>query len=403
MAQEVPSVPANSNLSANDIEEILNDETVLEEPKSEPEDILSEGESAPEKQAKEGDEVEQEEEPEPEEEPTEEELQLTAPVPRKAILAKYPNLFKDFPYLDIANQRDKQFTETFATPREAREAREQLESYGNLEQSIMNGSLDQVLKSAKDADENTFKRIVDNYLPSLNKVSPEAYMHIATNFSRMLIASVITEGNKRNDEQLKAVGVLLNNFVFGENSDLRMPERYFRGQPQENEVQTERQQFIQERFNSVHEELNSKADNALRSTIDRYIDPKGLMTPYVKNKAIEDALDEVNTTLSNDHRFKSLIDNHWRNAFQNNFSQQTKEAILSAYKTKARTILKDVILKVRNQALKGSSGRVNEPQKQRFIPGKTAASNPNSRSQSSFAEKVKANPNKRTFDLLNED
>jgi len=391
-------------LSVNDVDEILNDDSVLEEPKSEQEDLLSpETKEKPVSEGEEIEELEDENEQEKEPELDENELQLATPVPRKAILAKYPNVFKDFPYLDVAYQRDKQYTDVFATPREAKEAAEAIQSYENLQNQVFGGDISEVLRNVKDTDDATFKKIVDNYLPALNKVDPAAYMHIATNFSRMLIGSVMTEGNRRNDDQLKAVAILLQQFVFGD-GNMKVPERYFKGQDNgQNELQNERQQFVQERFNSVHDELNSRADNALRSTIDRYIDPKGLMSPYVRNNAVRDALDEVNTILSNDHRFKSLIDNHWRNAFNENFSQRTKEAILSAYKSKARTILKDVILKVRNEALKGSSATRTSERQPKFIPGKTTPSPARSSSQQSFADKVKANPNKRTLDLLNED
>jgi hypothetical protein len=36
------------------------------------------------------------------EEPDDEDLELTTPVPRREILAKYPQLFKEFPYLEKA-------------------------------------------------------------------------------------------------------------------------------------------------------------------------------------------------------------------------------------------------------------------------------------------------------------
>jgi hypothetical protein len=47
-------------------------------------------------------EIEEELEP-----PTEEQLELVTPVRRKEILTKYPNLFKDFPYLEKAYYREQ--------------------------------------------------------------------------------------------------------------------------------------------------------------------------------------------------------------------------------------------------------------------------------------------------------
>ena len=56
--------------------------------------------------------------------PDEEKLELTTPVRRKEILTKYPNLFKDFPYLEKAYYREQQFTEIYPTIDDARAASE---------------------------------------------------------------------------------------------------------------------------------------------------------------------------------------------------------------------------------------------------------------------------------------
>src|SRR6188508_1980225 len=56
--------------------------------------------------------------------PKEEDLELTTPVRRKEILAKYPKLFKDFPYLEKAYYREQQFTEINPTIEDARVASE---------------------------------------------------------------------------------------------------------------------------------------------------------------------------------------------------------------------------------------------------------------------------------------
>src|SRR5262245_51212983 len=54
--------------------------------------------------------------------PTDEQLELVTPVRRREILKKYPNLFKDFPYLEKAYYREQQFTELLPTIEDARNA-----------------------------------------------------------------------------------------------------------------------------------------------------------------------------------------------------------------------------------------------------------------------------------------
>ena len=62
--------------------------------------------------------------------PKEEDLELTDSSSRKEILAKYPKLFKDFPYLEKAYYREQQFTEVFPTIQDARVQCEKAQNSG---------------------------------------------------------------------------------------------------------------------------------------------------------------------------------------------------------------------------------------------------------------------------------
>src|SRR5215831_19879700 len=93
-------------------------ETVEKLGEEEPKETIEIGEEGEKEREQEG-----EEELEPKDElaeleeeltgPKEENLELVTPVRRGEILAKYPNVFKDFPYLEKAYYREQQFTETF--------------------------------------------------------------------------------------------------------------------------------------------------------------------------------------------------------------------------------------------------------------------------------------------------
>ena len=64
---------------------------------------------------------------------------LVTPARRKDILAKYPALFKDFPYLEKAYYRDQQFTELLPTIADAKAAVEKAEILDRTEQLVMSG------------------------------------------------------------------------------------------------------------------------------------------------------------------------------------------------------------------------------------------------------------------------
>ena len=65
--------------------------------------------------------------------------------------------------------------------------------------------------------------------------------------------------------------------------------------------------------------MQTKADNVLKSTIDGHIDPNGTMTEYVKNHATKEAFDNLETLISKDATFRSILDKLWEKAFQVEF------------------------------------------------------------------------------------
>src|SRR5262245_60605887 len=76
-------------------------------------------------------------------------LEITTPVRRKEILAKYPKLFKDFPYLEKAYYREQQFTELLPTIADAKLAVEKAQILDRTEQQVMSGDIIGVLSAYK--------------------------------------------------------------------------------------------------------------------------------------------------------------------------------------------------------------------------------------------------------------
>src|SRR6187399_3217989 len=113
--------------------------------------------------------------------PKEEDLELTTPVRRREILAKYPQLFKDFPYLEKAYYREQQFTELLPTIQDAKTAVEKARFMDDIDQSLMSGDITTVLEAAKSENSDAFYKIADNYLPTLKKVDSQAYYHVLGN------------------------------------------------------------------------------------------------------------------------------------------------------------------------------------------------------------------------------
>ena len=138
------------------------------------------------------------------EDPDVEKLELSSPVPRREILKKYPELFKDFPYLEKAYYREQQFTKVFPTIEEAQSAQEQaqiLERYSK--DMIEEGNTHNVLKMIKDNNPETFNRVVDNYLEHLAQVDEGAYHHVLGNVIKHTIIGMVNEAKESGDDDLR--------------------------------------------------------------------------------------------------------------------------------------------------------------------------------------------------------
>jgi len=331
---------------------------------------------------KEGEEEEEEEESEEETEedelaelerelegPDEEQLELKTPVPRREILKKYPNLFKDFPYLETAYYREQQFTELLPTIDDAKKAVEKSSTLDKFERELMSGSTENVLKAVHAENKDAFYRIVDNYLPVLANIDEKAYNHVIGTIIKHTIESMVVEGKKNEqNKSLVTAAQLLNQFVFG-SSEYEPPRQLSKGKNpaekgEEDEATKQKKEFTKQRFETTRDDLNHRVSNMLKSTIEANIDPKQSMTDYVRRTASREALESLTGLVERDSRFKSLMDRLWEKAFESNFDKESTDRIRKAYVSKAKTLLPSVIKKARNEALKGLGKRVKDEEEQ---------------------------------------
>jgi len=352
----------DNELSKEDMVDFLNqdDDTNKEKEEKEEKDEEVEGEVVEEEGEKEKKGKEKsEDEIELKDEDEDEEVKLVTPFKTKELLKKYPNILKEFPYLGRAYYRDQQFSETFATPVEAKEAAERIQVLDSYEQALSQGNTESILRSVKENDEKAFNKLVDNYLPTLAKIDSEAHLHIVGGIVKNLIVSMVRESKSTDNEELKKVALAINQYAFGSNEFVPHTP-LVKSNEQEDEVKKEREQFIQERFETARDDLDTKVNNVLRATIIEHIDPKEMMTDYVKKTAIRNVQEEVTSLLEKDSTFRKQLDSLWKKSFDSKFSKESLNAIRSAYLSKAKTVLPQIIKHARNEALRGLGKRVKD-------------------------------------------
>lgn len=295
--------------------------------------------------------------------PTEEQLELVTPVRRKEILAKYPNLFKEFPYLEKAYYREQQFTELLPTIGDAKAAVEAKKVLDRVEADVMGGNTETLLAAIKRESPKGFAKIVDEYLPTLARVDEQAYYHVLGNITKHTIVAMVRESRKSGNEALQSAAQLLNQFVFG-TSEFKPPSNLSKEEPEsegkDKELQQREQEFVRQRFETARGDLNTRINNTLKNTIEANIDPKKSMSDYVRKNASREAIELLGTVLDRDARFIALKDKLWEAAFADNFSAASVARIKSAYLSRAKTLLPTVIKKARNEALKGLTKRNND-------------------------------------------
>ena len=344
------------------------------------------------------------------EEPDEDKLELVTPVRRKEILAKYPKLFKDFPYLEKAYYRDQQFTEIYPSIDDARNANEKANVFDEFSGQLMQGNSEDVLKSIKREDENSWNRLVDNYMVALWNTDQIAYNHVIANINKTLIASMVSEGKKLQNDALISAAAILNQFIFG-TAEWTAPTRLSREDrsPQNTELDRREQEFNKRQFTSARDDLQLRVTNSLRATIEQNIDKTESMTEYVKKAACGDAMQTLERLISQDTGFQRLKDKLWQRAYQEGYSKASMDKIRSAIVTKAKTLLPTVIKKARNEALKGLGKRRTEDTEDRndgsTRPPKDRKTTSSSRSDSgNYKERAKKIPkNMSTLDYFNSD
>ena len=353
-----------SNSSPEPVEtlDILNEETEETE-ESEQSDA---GESTePESESEEKEEKEEEIKLADEDEDKEtKEEEIVTPDKRKEILKKYPNIFKEFPYLQKAYYREQQFTEVFPTVEDAKEAVTKASTFDQFEQQLLSGNTANILKVVKETDPEAFNKITDNYLVNLLNADQGAYYHVIGNVIKQTVLTMMQDGRAKNNEITQEAAKILHQFVFG-TDEFQPPARLSKPEtPQDQELQNERMGFIKERFEIARDDLGTKVSNVLQSTISQHIDPKESMSDYVKKNASKDAYENLEALLGSDRAFRNQLDKLWEKAFESRFSKQSLDTIRSAYLSKAKTLLPRVIQKSRNEALRGLGRRASSDSKE---------------------------------------
>jgi hypothetical protein len=313
----------------------------------------------------------------------EDELEYKEIPKRQQILKEFPELFKKFPGIEHAIYREKQYAEIFPTVTDAKETLERAQSYNQFEQSLLSGNIENILTAVKDADSSAFGKITGGMLQTLYKVDQGAYYNTLNHVIKTTLVSAFNTGKQNNDEQLQIAAQLLHRYIY-QTPNVTPPEQVRQQQqnqndPREQQIRNREVEFNKRELGTAIQDVNNRTEGVIRSTIEKHIDPKNIMTPYVKKNAIRDIISEVDKEILEDNRFIQLKDKLWQVAHSEGYSEASKKRIREALLSKARTILPTIIQRVKMEALKNQASRSREAgestDKRPVTSGRPATSN----------------------------
>ena len=251
-----------------------------------------------------------------------------------------PDIFKKVPGLKDIFFREQKFSETFASVEEAQQAASKAESFDIIEATLVNGDPGLMLAELSRNSPGSLPTLVDNFLPTLQKLSKDLYVRATMPVLEDLIRFAYQDGRRSGDKNLMYAAGHLAKHVFGEP---RIPEpRNTNTGPHPAEVQLreERDRHFSERYSVFNSEVTETAYTRLEKLADRGInDPEKKLTSFTKKSIIKETLTELDRRLSEDQQLAGTLRQLWRRATVGGFTQGHKEAILNAHLSRAKQLL----------------------------------------------------------------
>lgn len=300
----------------------------------------------------EGKEKDDKEKDDSEEEEEDESVARSKPA-LKTITAKYPNIFKEFPALKDAYFRADAYAEVFPSVEDARDAAEKADILDTFEEALVKrGSAVELLNSIKESDPRALGKFVDNLLPELYKFDSNLFLRATEPVTRQLLWSASQHGKKSGDKNLVASAQHISNYLFGD-AEVIAPKTAGRKEedPERIELERDKANFEATKRNEFLGELNSRAGKQLVKIISDGLDPKSVLSDFMKTTITEKVMDEIGARLEKDtHHMARMRTLHSR-AAKAGFPKAMTDQITATYLSAAKLLIPVVRNEIKAKAL----------------------------------------------------
>lgn len=309
-----------------------------------------------ERDSDEDDELEDRDTEEEEDETPEETPQYARP-PIKAIKAKYPDLFKDFPQLKTAFFSYPQYAELFADVDSAREAVAKAQEYDTLEATLVGqGDAKTLLSTLSENNPKALKKMLGGFSDALKDIDSDSYLQLANPIIEELLYHASAHGVKVGNKNLQLAARHIANFVFANGGEIPdISKKMAKTEPSDAEVQLaqERETYAKEKFQSalgdvvelIKPDMNAILNNKLEG-----------LTGFERKQILKEAKTEIDRILLNDKGFQNSLRALWRKAETTGYSSESKSRIKRAWLDRAKLIAPQVRNRLRQEAISSRSG-----------------------------------------------
>lgn len=279
----------------------------------------------------------------------EEEITLPGRIDFKVVKKDFPDLIKKFPQLQANYFKAEQYSEIFPSIEEAQSAAQKAEVFDVINERALSGDINIILDGIGDEAPKALNTVAETILPTLYKKNPQLYSTAMAPEIKKLILSAVRAGEKSNNENLKNAALVLQEYVFGANglpAD-KVPEKE---DPEKENLRKQNQGlFIQQARSYESDVKEFTAKHLVKSVEVDLDDPNNPMSDFVREKLVEQIIEDVNNNLAKNPTIAREMNALWAKAAQKGFSAEMKPVIARAFLARANLILPAIKQKRRNE------------------------------------------------------
>ncbi len=250
----------------------------------------------------------------------------------KTVKTKYPKLFKEHPELRAAFFRDKQFSEVFASPEDAREVIESVENFTEVQNEIASGKPDSIVQFL---GKNNPKNLV-KFGRSLIEAAFNGKQEIGAAIVFPSIAKILTNARQAAEQagnkNLANSVAHLNTYLFG---DDKLPEDTFRDEGNDGQGNEEVKRLIERTRNNFSEDVRVEGlrafDGMINDSLTR-LNAKPAVKKTIKIEIARGIINELNNDKAHMGRMRSLHIKAEKEGFTTNGKSRIKAAYLEGVK-----------------------------------------------------------------------